>query len=189
MRPAGRAPTGGSTIVTTHRAVRVVAAAVAVTAALSLTACGTGSGKSKHRSGSHKTGSTSHPTSTRTSTATPSPTRSCRASVVPSGHRMVAVERRPASATQLTARDAVYACGRGWQPSGQERTYTLATGATATLAGSGAPQQVTVTRLVEHLGTCLAGRPDTPACLSGSTWELTLDQAGRVTAMAERPDS
>ena len=105
------------------------------------------------------------------------------------GHRNILPTKR-ATATTIYATDADLVCTQpdfGWWPKGPEKAYTFAAGAKAQIAVDLEPQAVSLGKLAERLARCADDAADHLGCGSGA-YEVTLDSAGKITAIREYAD-
>ena len=108
---------------------------------------------------------------------------------LPAGHRNILPTTR-STATTLSATDARLECTQpdyGWWPNGAEKAYTFAAGAKAQESVDLEPVTVPVAKLTERIVRCADTAADHLGCGSGA-YEITLDPAGRITAIREYGD-
>ncbi|MFC8451748.1 hypothetical protein [Kitasatospora sp. NPDC057223] len=99
------------------------------------------------------------------------------------------------SATALTAKETKAGCGVNdvvYQATGADKSFPLATGAVAVLhsvENTLGPITVTVAELQTHIADCAAQKPKPAHPCSSGDYEITLNAAGKVTRIKERPSS
>ncbi|WP_354641333.1 hypothetical protein [Kitasatospora camelliae] len=174
------------------------AAVLGLTAVLALSGCG---GGSKHKRSSRSHSSSTHSTTDVDSTARPAASssatsRGCATSRPRGDERVIHVTAADGAKSQLTATDTRHACGPSgdrYEPTGapvqftvtpQLRIRLLAKSGTAELAQDVTP----FSKLAAHVTDCGAKRTvAAPFSCHGNNFQVTVDTAGRITAISEVP--
>lgn len=119
------------------------------------------------------------------------PEQFCDAAALPAGHKIVFPSK--ATATGMSAKDSEPRCGVNdvmFAPVGADKAYQFAAGVKAQLRSVMVPpKDVNAAELATHITECVAHKekPGYP-CTDGD-YEITVDAAGKITEILERPHS
>ncbi|MGW3039845.1 hypothetical protein ACWC9T_07270 [Kitasatospora sp. NPDC001159] len=108
---------------------------------------------------------------------------------IPAGHKVIVVSK-PTTETMVVAKDGEYACtmpDQGWWPKGEDKTYSFAAGAKATLVTvMNGPKAISLAQLADHTNHCVNKTNDpTSPCDTGTTYDITMDAAGKIATITE----
>ncbi|MGW2370932.1 MULTISPECIES: hypothetical protein [Kitasatospora] len=107
---------------------------------------------------------------------------------IPAGHKVIVLSK-PTTTTTVVAKDGEYTChmpDQGWWPVGEDKTYTFAPGAKATLTTIDGQKSITLERLVDHSTHCVNHINDPASnCDEGTDYDIVLDASGKITAITE----